>query len=147
LTGEDLLISPADRLNQQMPPIEGDFPFRALAVLYPQSTGPLTQDHVWRLRRTLFDRGLVCIGSMRVADGKALCFLASDAIRSVAYLDAESRGHITMSELREGCGFANQLFRYACVKLYALRHSLTPAFSAWDGSRIFGLKDKTCEGF
>src|SRR5262249_21771606 len=79
---------------------------------------------------------------------KALCFLASDAVRSFGRLDVESRGHITMSTLTEpGAGFANQLWRYAYVKLYALRHGLTPAFPAWEGNQLFGLADKPCAGF
>src|SRR5581483_2602097 len=41
---------------------------------------------------------------------------------------------------------ANQLFRYSCVKLYALRHGLTLAVPGWTGNRLFGLRDQSCEG-
>ena len=46
--------------------------------------------------------------------------------------------------LAEGGRFANRLFRYAYVKLYALRHGLTAAVPAWEGEQLFGLADKPC---
>ena len=52
-----------------------------------------------------------------------------------------------MSTLVEGAGFANQLWRYACVKLYALRHGLTPAIPEWEGNQLYGLRDESCAGF
>jgi hypothetical protein len=51
-----------------------------------------------------------------------------------------------MSTLTDGAGFGNQLWRYACVKLYALRHGLTPALPPWQGNHLFGLQDESCEG-
>jgi hypothetical protein len=67
------------------------------------------------LRRSLFDRGLICIGSVQGAGYMALCFLTSGAVRSLRHCDAGSRGHVTMSELVNEGGFANRLFRYAYV--------------------------------
>jgi hypothetical protein len=140
--GEDLLLSPAQLLNENLTPPDQEFSFRAVAALFPEGS----EDN-WRLRRSLFDRGLVCIGSVDFVGVEALCFLASDAIRSFNRLDVESRGHITMSNFIEGAGFGNQLWRYACLKLYALRHGLTPALPAWQGNQLFGLEDESCVGF
>lgn len=145
-SGEDLLLLPADELNKLITPVADDFSFRALAVLLPQSHSRHGNGDNWRLRRALFDRGLVCISSVRIAGATALCFLASDAVRFFDTLDVESRGYVAMSGLTEYGAFGNQLFRYACAKLYALRHSLTPAFPAWQGRQLFGLEDEICEG-
>jgi len=146
LSGNDLLLLPAHLLTEMMTPLAEDFSFRAVAALLPESYDPLIDEKGWRLRRSLFDRGLVCIGSVHVAGTKALCFLASDAVRTVRHLNVESRGDISMPTLVLGAGFANQLFRYAWVKLYALRIGMTAAFPAWDGNQLFGLADKSCEG-
>src|SRR5262249_2121259 len=143
--GDDLLLVPLDVLNDRMAPRTDEFGFRAVAVLMTGSTGYDEQD--WRARRSLFDRGLVCIGSADIAGSQALCFLRSDSIRSFTQLDVESRGHVTMSNLLDGAGFGNQLWRYTCVKLYALRHGLTPAVPAWQGNQLFGLQDASSEGF
>ncbi len=145
--GDDVLLLPVDALNEKITSTTEEFSFRAVAVLFPAASGRPRDGHNWKLRRSLFDRGLVCIGSVDFAGVEALCFLASDAVRSFNQLDVESRGHITMSTLVEGAGFGNQLWRYACVKLYALRHSLTPALPAWQGNRLFSLQDKSCAGF
>jgi len=144
--GHDLLLLPSVALNELMTPLADDFSFRAIAVLFPQAAGELNEGEALRVRRSLFDRGLVCIGSAAVADSKALCFLASDAVGSVNRLDVESRGYISFSNLERGARFANQLFRYACAKFYALRHGLTAAFPPWEGEHLFGLHDKSCEG-
>lgn len=143
--GDDLLLVPAHLLNAQMTPPDEEFPFRALAAVLPASSCSGDQ-HTWRLRRSLFDRGLICIGAVDFGDGQALCFVASDAVRSFNRLDIESRGHVTMTTFLDGAGFANQLWRYACVKLYALRHGLTPALPAWQGNQLFGLEDPSCAG-
>ncbi|MGA2117475.1 MAG: glycosyltransferase 61 family protein [Bryobacteraceae bacterium] len=146
LSGNDLLLLPAHVLNELMTPLADDFSFRAVAALLPQAPGELSDPNGWKLRRSLFDRGLICIGSVPVADSKALCFLASDAVRAFNHLHVESRGHVSMAVLLQGAAFGNQLFRYACAKLYALRHGLTPAFPAWQGNQLFGLKDEPCDG-
>lgn len=142
--GLDLLMLPADALSELLPPVAADFGFRAVAALFED--GPADNPGDWRLRRSLFDRGLICIGSVPVAEWKAFCFFASDAVQCLNNLVVEPRGHIGMSELLQGAGFANQLFRYACAKLYALRHGLTPAFPAWPGQQLFGLEDRSYEG-
>src|SRR5581483_8530975 len=55
--------------------------------------------------------------------------------------------HVTMPDLTKLAGFANQLWRYASVKLYAIRHGLTPAFPPWSGNDLFNLQDESCAGF
>jgi glycosyltransferase involved in cell wall biosynthesis len=144
--GSDLLVLGAPTLNEILTPLTDEFSFRAVAALLPQTPDQLSDGNAWRLRRSLFDRGLICVGSVQFAGCKALCFLASDAVRAFNQLDVESRGHISMSVFLEGAGFANQLFRYACVKLYAVRHGLVAAFPAWQGNQLFGLADKSCDG-
>ncbi len=145
--GDDLLLLPVGALNKVISAAAEEFRFRAVAVLFSEASGWPADEENWKIRRSFFDRGLICIGSVAFAGYQALCFLASDAIRSFNQLDVESRGHITMSTLVEGAGFANQLWRYACVKLFALRHALTPAFPPWQGNQLFGLEDKACSGF
>src|SRR5262249_39064204 len=107
---------------------------------------PRAEDNAWRLQRTLFDRGLVGIGSVPVPGGDARCFLASDLVRTPRRLGAFTRGHTTMSSLGSNGRFANQLFQYAYTKLYALRHGVTAAFPAWQGRPLFGLEDPACDG-
>src|SRR5581483_5384972 len=136
--GDELLLIPADLLAERMPPVDRDSGFRAVAALFPYAADSHIGEISWRLRLSLFDRGLVCVGSVPIAGCKALCFLASDAIRSFDFLNVEPRGHVAMSCLVEAGGFANQLFRYSCVKLYALRHGLTLAVPGWTGNRLFG---------
>ncbi len=142
VSGHDLLVLTADQLNQRLGPVDRDFSFRAVAALFPETATP----EPWQLRRSMFDRGLICIGSVRVGARKALCFLAGDAVRSFSDLDVDSRGHVGISVLRHEAAFANRLFRYACVKLYALRHGLTPGVPAWEGNQLFGLEDKPVAG-
>jgi glycosyltransferase involved in cell wall biosynthesis len=51
-----------------------------------------------------------------------------------------------MSSLGSNGRFANQLFQYAYVKLYALRHGLTAAVPDWEGRALFDLQDPFCTG-
>jgi glycosyltransferase involved in cell wall biosynthesis/capsular polysaccharide biosynthesis protein len=145
IAGDDLLVLPAPLLHEMMTPLSSSFSFRALVALLPQGSGQFRESDAWKLQRSLFDRGLVSIGSVRIAGAQALCFLAGDAVRPLSGCSLESRGQITISTLAED-GFANQLFRYSFGKLYALRHGLTAAFPAWEGKQLFGLSDKSCEG-
>jgi glycosyltransferase involved in cell wall biosynthesis len=140
--GADLLLSPAHSLNNMMTPGVDEFGFTAVAALSSRGVGD--EDDLRQLRRGLFDRGLICIGSVQVAGCTALCFLTSAAVRSLRHCHVGSNGHVSISELVNNAGFANQLFRYAYVKLYALRHGVIPAFPAWDGDQLFGLEDESC---
>lgn len=142
--GNDLLLWPAHILNQMMTQRVDEFGLQAVAALSSAEFGRPHEDEFRKLRRNLFDRGLICIGSVQVAGCTALCFLSSAAVRSLRRCHAGSRGRVTMSELANEAGFGNQLFRYAYVKLYALRHGLTPAFPEWDGNQLFGLEDESC---
>ena len=142
--GDDLLVL-QERTLETMMAVDGDIGFRAIAVL--PSRAASNRNHGWRLQRALFDRGLINIGSVQCGEREARCFLASDAIRSFDqfnHFNGASRGQITMSGLGQNGAFANQLFQYAYVKLYAFRHGLTAAIPDWVGRKLYGLKDPLC---
>ena len=142
--GERLLVLFAQDLQHHLtlsPPVAG---YRAVAVLSRRESAQRDDRFIAKLRRDLFDRGLVEIGCVRVASLDARCFLAADAVRDIRQTGTKSRGHIMMSTLGSNGAFANQLFQYAYLKLYALRHGLTVATPAWQGRRLFGLKDQPC---
>lgn len=144
--GNDLLLCAVQFLNEMMTPLVYEFSFRAAAVVLSPASSYLCKNDSWKLRRSLFDRGLICIGSVEIDGCTTLCFLTSAAVRSLRGCHVGSRGHVTMSQLGNEGRFANQLFRYAHVKLYALRHGLTPAFPEWEGAQLFALEDKSSEG-
>src|SRR5947209_5773777 len=85
VSGNDLLVLPAHVLNERITPVAEELGFRAVTALFPHASGEVTDDN-WKLRRSLFDRGLVCIGSAFVGGCKALSFLASDTIQSLSQL-------------------------------------------------------------
>ncbi len=76
----------------------------------------------------------------------ALCFLTSGDVQSPCGLDVESRGHVSIATLTEGGRFANQLFRYAAVKLYAFPQACRAAIPEWEGRQLFGLDDRSSKG-
>src|SRR5208282_4313769 len=121
-----------------------DFGFQAVVALPSQESGQPGDRNAWKLQRTLFDYGLVGIGSVEVAGGEARCFLASDAVRSLHRLGVGSRGQVSISSLERNGDFANQLFQYAFVRLYALRHGVTAAVPVWRGKYLFDLDDPPC---
>lgn len=139
--GERLLLLPCTLLEKMMVPPDGDLGFRAVVTLPSQGLGRGR----WKLQRALFDHGLVGIGAIQVAGGEAHCFLASDAISSLGRLGAGSRGTVSMTTLGRHGRFANQLFQYAFLKLYALRHGVTAAVPNWQGKYLYGLDDPSCE--
>ena len=144
--GNDVLVAPTGILEAMMTPLAEDLGFRAVAALSSHAASqPGKGDH-WKLRRDLFDRGLVGIGSVQGGNLSSQCFLASDAIRNANRLDAGSRGQITISSLGRNGRFANQLFQYAFVKLYALRHGLSAAVPDWQGRDLFDLRDAFSAG-
>ena len=146
-TSDDhLIVLPDLMLGTLMPPLDEDFPFRAVVALRARDLVHSTEDLDFKLQRALFDRGLVGIGSVEFANGKAHCFLASDAIRSMHQLGASIRGHVAMSSLGTNGRFGNQLFQYAYVRLYALRHGLTAALPDWEGKQFFDVHDTSCQG-
>ena len=141
---EMLFLSPAHVLSGVIARLVNNFSFGAVVILLSQNSSEVR--NVWKLQRVLFDLGLVGIGSVQLADCEARCFLNSNRIRSVHGLGSSSRGRIAMTSLGSNGRFANQLFQYAYVKLYALRHGLTVAVPAWEGNQIFGLEDPPCVG-
>jgi hypothetical protein len=142
--GEVLFLSPAQVLSEMIVRHVDDFSFRAVVILLSQNSSEAR--NVWKLQRILFDLGLVGIGSVQIADCEARCFLNSNYVRSLDSLGGWSRGRVAMSSLGNNGRFANQLFQYAYVKFYALRHGLTAAIPAWDGNQLFGLEDPSCVG-
>ncbi len=145
-TSEVVLISPAHNLSEMLVQLVDDFCFRAVAILLSQDLSEAMDGTIWKLQRILFDLGLVGIGCVQIAAGEVRCFVSSEAVRSAHSLGVGSRGRVTVSSLGKNGRFANQLFQYAFVKLYALRHGLSAATPAWEGSQLFGLDDPSCAG-
>lgn len=130
------------QLGLVMPTPAEIFPFSAVVVLSPSAGCNSDRDLHCRLQRALFDHGLLAVGAQRVEDCTAHCFLASELIRSPGHVGGATRGIVTMSSLGSNGRFGNQLFQYAYVKLYALRHGLEPMLPRWAGNQLFGLNDK-----
>ena len=139
LLGDTLLVVDDETLETLL---ATQHSFRALALL-PSRGGGRPRDR-WRYQRALFDAGLIVIGSINFECGEARCFLASDALSFMPTPEIASRGEITMTSLGRNGGFGNQLFQYAYVKLYALRHGLTAKFPNWQGTDLFRLADPLC---
>ena len=145
VAGIDLLLFPAERAEAMVTPPGDGLPYRAVVAFRTAETGPARDG--WKLQRSLFDRGLVCIGALPLAGGTAHCFLAADSIRSMDGIATPApRGRITMATLGQNGRFANQLFQYAFARLYALRHGLSAAFPDWEGRHLYGLDDPSCDG-
>lgn len=138
-----LVIVSGTKLRELMPPVGPRFPFDGVVVLHCP-TDPLPRKI--ELQRALFDRGLIGIGSIASADGEAHCFLLSDRVCSTLALGNIERGRVSMSSLGSNGRFANQLFQYAFVRLYALRHGLRAELPEWDGKALFGLRETMPDG-
>ena len=138
----DVVAILGDRmLERLLTPLEEDLAFRAVVIVMSGRGDRAGRSVARKLQRDLFDRGLIAVGSTRLAGREAQCFLASDAVRTINDPGTERRGFIAMSDLGTNGRFANQLFQYAFVKLYALRHGLTAVVPDWEGGEIFGRKD------
>jgi hypothetical protein len=135
--GIDLLVIPAGLLAKMIVPLGQDFGFHAVVTLPPSDF----DRSGWKLQRALFDHGLIGIGAVQVARGEAHCFLQSDAISKPRGLGAGSRGSIAMTRLGEQGRFANQLFQYAFLKMYALRHGVIATVPEWRGKHLYGFDD------
>ena len=144
--GDDLLAAPAELLAVMMASAGNRAPFRAVAVIMPCAAGRRVEDVNRTLRRDLFDDGLVCIGSIEIEGSDFNLYLASDAVRSASRLDRNGRGQIIMSSLGNNGRFANQLFQYGFMRLYALRHGIRMAVPDWQGRKLFGLEDADSNG-
>ncbi len=86
------------------------------------------------LDRALFDRGL-----LRLSGGPdgAMLYLRSDRIRDPNATGGQCRGTIGMSNFGLNAGFANQLFQYAFLKLYGLRHNAAVETPSWMGEEVY----------
>lgn len=141
--GIDVLLASPEALTAAMPPVAEDFPFPAV-VLVALPASPRTRAVVDRLRRDLFDRGLVETSSCEVPEGVAHGFLLSSLVSTLDGPRAAPQGRITVSTLGRNGRFGNQLFQYAFARLYALRHGLIAGVPEWEGARIYGLDDPGC---
>jgi hypothetical protein len=144
--GHCLIILTESVLNDFNGSLTADRGFCAVVVIVRSETNAEHRDKVWRIQRALFDSGFIGIGCIAIADGNAFCFLASETIQSVCRLGLPSRGQVSMSSLGSNGRFANQLFQYAYVRFYALRHGLDAAFPPWEGQELFMLDDQSCDG-
>ena len=105
----------------------------ALAVATPAGS--------WRTTAAMFDLGFVRIGTADGADRGVTGYLRSNRVRYPLQLFGQTRGIAAMSRLGSNGRFANQLFQYAFLRLYALRHELEVATPDWDGCDLFGISD------
>ena len=167
----DLLASRAEATDAmsesfsawQMPPVAPDGP--ALLVmtpaLLPDPACDLGDDGrqfaavlVWHqdpavgfdataLTRALFDTGYVPLG---LPADLAHCRLYVASARltrtdGLGVTPVADTPVVSMSTLGQNGRFANQLFQYAFMKLYALRHEALCATPPWPGQGLFGLRD------
>ncbi|MBE7520875.1 MAG: DUF563 domain-containing protein [Burkholderiales bacterium] len=139
-----LLTSPAS-LQAMLAEVDDGFAFSAVVLL---ASAPSQRDvsDIDRLRRDLFDLGLVWTASCAIPGGVAHGFLASASVGTLRGQGGLARGRVTVSTLGINGRFANQLFQYAYAKLYALRHGLAAAFPAWEGEALYALDDPRCTG-
>jgi hypothetical protein len=89
------------------------------------------------LDRALFDRGLVRLAADRLTP--IALYLRSRLVRDANATGGRTRGVVAMSTFGENAGFANQMFQYAFLKFYGLRHNLAVAAPPWDGEAVYGL--------
>ena len=68
-----------------------------------------------------------------------MLYLRSDLIRDVHATGGRCRGVVAMTNLGLNAGFANQLFQYAFLKLYGLRHTAAVETPPWIGEAIYGI--------
>jgi hypothetical protein len=141
-SGVHLIALPGDILENMMVPPDEAFGFRGVVTMPSRDFGRSG----WKLQRALFDHGLVGIGAMHIAGGEAHCFLASDTVSKPRGLGAGSRGTVAMTNLGNHGRFANQLFQYAFLKLYALRHGATATVPEWRGKYLYGFDDPAPAG-
>ena len=141
---EQLILAPNYWLEATLFQRSENLPIRAVVALFTQYLLISPRESASRIQRVLFDRGMVCIGRVQVGTWDAHCFLASAEIKSTHRSLGGKRGWVSMTSLGANGRFANQLFQYAYVKLYALRHGLTAAFPAWEFSELFNTDDPPC---
>jgi hypothetical protein len=134
----DTLLAPAALLSNLMPRLGERFPFASVIIL-SESASPGAGALMQRTQRDLFDRGLVAIGEVKALNQTAYCFLSSEAVKSISKLGGFTRGDVSMSSLGTNGRFANQLFQFAHVQLYALRHGLSPQLPEWQGGEFFDV--------
>lgn len=100
-----------------------------------------TSEDGWRTTAALFDLGFVRVGTADAAGRSVTGYLRSARVRYPLRLTGPTRGVAAMSNLGSNGRFANQLFQYAFLRLYALRHELAVATPRWEGCDLFGITD------
>jgi hypothetical protein len=85
--------------------------------------------------RVFFDHGL-----LRLDDPEtAALYLRSDRIMDPLAVGGRTRATVAMSNLGHNAGFANQLFQYAFLRLYGLRHNASVETPPWIGEELYGF--------
>ncbi|HUK59115.1 MAG TPA: alpha-1,2-fucosyltransferase [Stellaceae bacterium] len=90
----------------------------------PRALGPVD--------RVLFGRGFLRVGA-------GLIYRRSSRIDDPNKAGGDTESTIQMSNFGKNAGFANQLFQYAFLKLYGLRHNAAVETPEWAGEKIYGI--------
>ena len=96
----------------------------------------------------LFDYGYLLaeveaigVGVSANEKNQSLWAIRSDLVTNPNALYQGTGGLVAMTSLGNNGRFANQLFQYAFIKMYAMRHNLSCATPQWDGQGLFGRRD------
>ncbi|MGL4324963.1 MAG: glycosyltransferase [Beijerinckiaceae bacterium] len=115
--------------------------YEAIAAIEALGASDSARRDSIRLTQLLFDRGLVAAAHGKIGACAITLYIASRLITNTFMLRGAERGRVGMSTLGSNGRFANQIFQYAFLKLYALRHSLSVLTSPWEGQSLFALND------
>lgn len=89
--------------------------------------------------RSLFDAGYVCRAHRDSDAARMDIYARSDGVEPRS-LDPRHDGVVAMSSLGSNGRFANQLFQFAYLRLYGLRHALLPQVpEEWEAREFYGL--------
>jgi hypothetical protein len=114
--------------------------FAGVLVLFNESAGRPAD--FWHWTKDLFDAGYVACRETRAESYWVAAHIRSDAVMDMNAIGGHKRGQIAMSTLGKNGRFANQLFQYAFVYFYGLRHGLEILTPEWEGTELFGLYDR-----
>lgn len=113
--------------------------FACIVVLTEVANG--RHDDDWRITKELFDAGFVASKETRDENYFISPFIRSDDVSDLNSIGGHKRGLIAMSALGENGRFSNQLFQYAFIYFYGLRHGLEVLTPPWAGTQLFGVSD------
>jgi glycosyltransferase involved in cell wall biosynthesis len=139
--GPSLLVLTPELLPDPVCDLSGGDRQVAAVVVWRQD--PAAGFDATTLTRTLFDTGYV---PLALPDELAPCRLYVTSARlartdGLGVIQRPDTPVVSMSTLGQNGRFANQLFQYAFLKLYALRHEAVCATPPWPGQELFGLRD------